>query len=106
MSLFKVEKIVDGNCFEVANEWWWESKAGNFIRVYGYEAPSLDLPEGDAAKSRLEIILSGAMVELTTAYGIQNGALVCDVYLRGRNIAELFPEYCGESSANGVITKC
>jgi endonuclease YncB( thermonuclease family) len=93
MSLFKVERIIDGNCFEVANEWCWDKQTGKIVRVYGYEAPTRDLPEGEKARLKLLAILLGGAVELTTAYGINNGALICDVYLRGRNIADLFTEY-------------
>jgi hypothetical protein len=94
MSLFKVKRVIDGNCFEVANEWWWDKQTGKIVKVYGYEAPPMNLSEGEKAQLRLYAILSETMVELTTAYGVQDGALVCDVYLRGRNIADLFPEFC------------
>ncbi len=94
MPSFVVAKVLDGNCFEVANPWSWEKQVGRRVLIHGCRAPELTEPGGAEAKKKLSALLVESRVELTTAYGIQGECLICDVYLRGRNIAELFPEYC------------
>lgn len=46
-----------------------------------------------AAKNKLERLISGRQVELGSAYKVDRGRLVCDVYLNGKNLADYFPEY-------------
>lgn len=93
MPLFKVERVLDGNVFQVETPWSWDNQTGREVRIYGYQPPLLNEPGGLEAQRKLSAILFEASVELTTAYGCQDGKLLCEVYLRGRNIAELFPEY-------------
>jgi endonuclease YncB( thermonuclease family) len=95
MPPFKVKKVLDGNQFEVLYEWAWENRCGNRVRIHGCQAPRLEEIGGEEARRRLAAILLETSVELTTAYGFQEDALVCDVYLRGQNLANLFPEHRG-----------
>lgn len=93
MALFTVSSVVDGDTFEVSGGWRWQGQSGTRVRPTGFDAPELSADGGRAAKQRLERLILGQQVELRTAYRIDRGRLVCDVYFRGANLAELFPSY-------------
>lgn len=93
MSLFKAIPIIDGDTFEVASHWNWSRETGSRVRPKGYDAPELSTFAGRAAKEKLSQLVYGRQIELRTAYKIDRGRLVCDVYFNGRNLADYFPEY-------------
>lgn len=41
----------------------------------------------------LSKLINGQQVELRTAYKVDRGRLVCEVFVGSRNLAEFFPEY-------------
>jgi endonuclease YncB( thermonuclease family) len=93
MSEFKVTSIIDGDTFDVSPEWKWNNQKDSRVRPTGYDAPELNEYGGQAAKDKLTKLILGKQVELRTAYKIDRGRLVCDVYYQGRNLANYFPEY-------------
>jgi len=93
MTEFEVISIIDGDTFDVSPGWQWNGNSGTRVRPTGYDAPELNTYGGQAAKERLERLILGKGVELGSAYRIDRGRLVCDVYLRGKNLADHFPEY-------------
>lgn len=93
MTKFNVISIIDGDTFDVSSGWRWNGNSGTRVRPTGYNAPELHGYGGQAAKERLERLILGKSVELGSAYRIDRGRLVCDVYLRGKNLADHFPEY-------------
>ena len=93
MTEFNVISIIDGDTFDVSPGWRWNGNSGTRVRPTGYNAPELHAYGGQAAKERLERLILGKSVELGSAYRIDRGRLVCDVYLRGKNLADHFPEY-------------
>jgi endonuclease YncB( thermonuclease family) len=93
MATFKVTSIVDGDTFDVSPGWSWRGESGSRVRPTGYDAPEIYASGGDTAKAKLERLVLGKQVELGTAYKVDRGRLVCDVYLNGKNLADYFPEY-------------
>lgn len=93
MTEFNVISIIDGDTFDVSPGWQWNGNSGTRVRPTGYDAPELNTYGGQAAKERLERLILGKGVELGSAYRIDRGRLVCDVFLRGKNLADYFPEY-------------
>ena len=93
MSAFRVISIIDGDTFEVSPQWKWNGQTGTRVRPTGYNAPELHTYGGQAAKEKLSRLILGEEVELGTAYRVDRGRLVCDVYFRGKNLADYFPEY-------------
>ena len=93
MSAFTVTSIIDGDTFEVSPQWKWNGTTGMRVRPVGYDAPELLAYGGQAAKTKLSRLMNGEQVELRTAYKVDRGRLVCDVYFRNRNLADNFPEY-------------
>ncbi len=93
MQAFTVTSIIDGDTFEVNPGWRWNSQTGNRVRPAGYNAPELHTPGAQAAADKLARLLRGEQVELRTAYKVDRGRLVCEVYVRNRNLADFFPEY-------------
>lgn len=93
MSAFKVTSIIDGDTFEVSPQWKWNGETGTRVRPTGYDAPELHAYGGQAAKDKLSRLILGEEVDLRTAYKVDRGRLVCDVYFRGNNLADYFPEY-------------
>jgi len=93
MSVFTVTAIIDGDTFEVTPRWKWNGDTGTRVRPTGYNAPELHTYGGQAAKEKLSRLILGEEVELGTAYRVDRGRLVCDVYFRGKNLADYFPEY-------------
>jgi len=93
MAEFRVTNIIDGDTFDVNPSWEWNGQTGSRVRPTGYDAPELSEYGGQAAKEKLSNLTLGQSVELRKAYRVDRGRLVCDVYFRGKNLAEYFPEY-------------
>jgi len=92
MAEFMVKEIIDGDTFAVSG-WKWQEQEGTKVRPTGYDAPELTETGGQATKDKLSKLILGKTVELRTAYKIDRGRLVCDVFYQGKNLADYFPEY-------------
>ncbi len=90
---FKATNIIDGDTFEVSPNWQWNNQTGNRVRPSGYDAPEIGQLGYEAAKEKLKTVVLGKNVELGSAYRIDRGRIVCDVYCNGINLANYFPEY-------------
>jgi len=93
MPEFTVTSIIDGDTFEVSPPWKWNGQTGSRVRPAGYDAPELHTYGAQAAKDKLSKLILWQRVELRTAHKVDRGRLVCEVYCRNRNLADLFPEY-------------
>lgn len=93
MSTFAVTSIIDGDTFEVSPSWKWSNETGSRVRPTGYDAPELPNHSGQIAKEKLARLILGQQIDLRTAYRVDRGRIVCDVYLKGRYLADYFPEY-------------
>ncbi len=93
MATFKVVRVIDGDTFEVSPEWKWKEQTGTHVRPTGYNAPELHEFGGQQTKQKLERLILGKNVELGSAYRIDRGRLVCDVYFGTKNLADYFQEY-------------
>ena len=93
MPTFTVTSIIDGDTFEVSPQWKWNGATGEHVRPTGYDAPELHAYGGQAAKVRLSRLIFGQQVELRTAYKVDRGRLVCEVFFGNRNLADYFPDY-------------
>lgn len=93
MATFKVTAIIDGDTFEVAPRWQWNGQTGTRVRPTGYNAPELHTYGGQAAKEKLSRLILGEEVDLRAAHKVDRGRLVCDVYYKGKYLADYFPEY-------------
>ena len=92
MAAFTVTAVIDGDTFEVPS-WKWDGQSGSRVRPTGYDAPELYEQGGQAAKLKLTGLILNQQVELRSAYKVDRGRLVCDVYCRGKYLADYFPEY-------------
>lgn len=93
MSNFRVVAMVDGDTFDVSPQWQWNGQTSERVRPAGYDAPELTGLRGYVAKTRLEKLILGQDIELRSAHTIDRGRLVCEVYYRGRNLADYFTGY-------------
>ncbi len=93
MPLFKVINVVDGDTFDVSPQWKWKNYTGVRIRPTGYDAPEINTYLGQRAKNQLSGLILGKHVELGSAYRVDRGRLVCDVFYMGRNLAEYFQQF-------------
>ena len=93
MAEFTVISVVDGDTFDVSPDWNWKGQTGSRVRPTGYDAPELHSPGGQVAKDKLFRLVLRRRVELSTAYRVDRGRLVCDVHFQGRNLATFFSEY-------------
>ncbi len=50
---FNVEKVIDGDTFDVTPNWKWGDKEGDRVRIANLDAPELNQPGGQAAKTRM-----------------------------------------------------
>lgn len=88
MALFTVSSVIDGDTFEVSGGWQWNGQTGTRVRPTGFDAAELHAYGGQAAKDKLQRLILGRQVDLRTAYRVDRGRLVCDVYFRGRYLAD------------------
>lgn len=95
MHTFQVTRIIDGDTFEVSPQWNWGQESGNRVRPTGYDAAELGAQGGAAATARLSGLILGRSVQLGTAYRLDRGRLVCDVFFNGRNLADYFRSRTG-----------
>lgn len=93
MEDFSVKNVVDGDTFDVKDGWKWKDENGERVRPTGYDAPELGTRKGEDAKKKLATLILGKTVKLGTAYTVDRGRLVCDVFYNGKNLADYFPEY-------------
>lgn len=93
MAAFTATSVIDGDTFEVHPAWRWNGQTGTHVRPTGFDAPELHTYGAQSATAKLHRLISGQQVDLRTAYKIDRGRLVCDVYLKGRNLADYFSEY-------------
>lgn len=93
MPFFKVKNVVDGDTFDVSQDWKWNGRTGDRVRPTGYDAPEIIQPGGQEAKRKLERLISGKQVELQSAKTLDRGRLVADVFVDGQYLADFFPEY-------------
>lgn len=93
MPAFRVTSIIDGDTFEVSPEWKWNGETGTRVRPAGYDAPELHTSNGQKAKEALSKLIHGRQVELKSAYKVDRGRLVCEVFIGNKNLADFFPEY-------------
>lgn len=92
MPTFTVTSIIDGDTFDVSPQWRWNGATGARVRPTGYDAPELHAYGGQAAKDKLSRLIYGQQVEIRTAYKIDRGRLVCEVYFGSKHLANYFPE--------------
>ncbi len=93
MSAFRVISIIDGDTFEVSPQWKWNGQTCTRVRPTGYNAPELRTYGSQAAKEKLSRLILGEEVDLRAAHKVDRGRLVCDVYYKGKYLADYFPEY-------------
>jgi len=94
MAEFTVSEVIDGDTFKVKNGWKWDNKTGDTVRPTGYNTPEENERGYEEAKRRLSNLILNKKVDIKNAKTIDDyGRLVADVYYRGKNIADYFPEY-------------
>ncbi len=93
MADFRVVQVVDGDTFDVSPGWTWSGHQGTRVRPTGYDAPEFSAYAGATATRKLTELLLGQTVQLGSGHRVDRGRLVCDVYFRGRNLSDFFPEY-------------
>jgi len=91
---FTVAEVLDGNTFKVGPVWMYKGFVGNAVRAAGYSAPEEGGRGYEEAKRRLANLILNKKVDIRAAKAIDDrGRLVANVYYRGKNIADHFPEY-------------
>lgn len=90
MALFTVKQVIDGDTFEVSPGWKWQQQTGGRVRPTGYDAPEMNTMAGKMAKDKLARMILGKQIELGSAYKVDRGRLVCDVYFNGKKLEEYF----------------
>lgn len=93
MAQFKVSSVIDGDTFEVSGGWKWKGQTGTRVRPTGFNAPEIRSYGGQSAKEKLARLILGQDIDLRTAHRVDRGRLVCDVYFKGKYLANYFPEY-------------
>jgi len=93
MKTFTVKAVIDGDTFSVVNGWKWGNFKGSDIRPTGYDTPEKGQPGYQLATEQLRKLIEGKQVELKNPVNVSYGRLVCDVYYKGKNLADYFLKY-------------
>jgi len=94
MPEFTVSEIVDGDTFKVKNGWKWDNKTGDYCPFSWLNTPEENERGYEEAKRRLSNLILNKTVDIKNAKTIDDyGRLVADVYYRGKNLADYFPEH-------------
>lgn len=91
--MFKVTSVIDGDTFKVSPNWEWGDETGDTVRAAGYNTPEIDEAGYEAAKNKLKRLIEGEEVELKNAINLTYGRLLCDVFIKGKNLKDYFQEY-------------
>ena len=89
MAQFYVDRVIDGDTFNVQNGWSYNGRTGSKVRIADFYAPELHESGGQAAKDLLSRYVLHKHVELKSAQGFSYERLVCDVFVDGKNVAAL-----------------
>lgn len=92
METFTVAAVVDGNTFIVSQPWEFNGSTGDYVIATGYKAPKTGA-DAMSAEQKLSLLIQNKKIELGTPHKVAKGKLICDVYFRGINLADYFPEY-------------
>jgi len=90
---YKVVRIIDGDTFVVSPRWKLWFKTGDRIRPTGYNTPEKGERGFEEAALKLQKLILGKYVVLKKPIKLTYGRLLCEVYFKGRNLADYFPEY-------------
>jgi len=94
MSEFTVNEVIDGDTFKVEGRWKWNQRSGDIVRAAGYNTPEIGDLGYEEAKEKLKKLILNNKVEIKNTQTIDDwGRLVADVYYKGKNLADYFPEY-------------
>ena len=93
MTLVNVIDAMDGNTLMVWPSWNVSGSTGNLIRICGMNAPGISTREGQLARCKLCLLLSGSPVAITQTYAPEGVVLPCEVEYRGLPLWMHFPEY-------------
>jgi len=77
-----VSKIIDGDTFEVKEDWKWGGTSGNRVRPIGFDAPERGQFGFDAATKKLSDLLCNKQVDLRDCVKVDRGRLVCKVFIQ------------------------
>jgi hypothetical protein len=89
-----ISEVLNGNTFKVSPEWLWDFNEGDTVKALGYRTPQNSQTEFEKAVRKMKKLLLGKTVELANPVNLtEEGQLLCDVLVDGKNVAEFFPEY-------------
>ena len=91
---FAVDEVFDGDTFKVRNPWFLVGKTGDVVRPAGYNTPEKGEKGYEEAKRKLERLILNKKVEIRNFRAVGRWErLIADVYYKGKNLADYFPEY-------------
>jgi endonuclease YncB( thermonuclease family) len=91
--MLKVTNVLDGDTFKITPNWKWGDKTGDTVRAAGYDTPEEGEAGYEAARIKLKNLIQGEEVELKNPIKLTYGRLLCDVFFKGKNLKDYFPEY-------------
>lgn len=98
MTFFTVTEVADWHTLVLSPGWVWQGQRGSRIRPAGFDVARLDEPKlgnqaGAEATQGVQKLLQGKVVMLGSAYRIDRGRLVCEVYFDGHLLPSYFPHH-------------
>ena len=89
---YLVTGVIGSLTFLVYPPWKWKQEVGEAVRPAGFYPPEHGV-EARMVKEKLTKLILDKEVELGLVHGIEKNALFCDVYFKGKNLAEYFRDY-------------
>jgi hypothetical protein len=83
----------DGQSVTVAPPWRIGKTTGSVVRIHGMSAPPVDTREGQIARRKPCLLLTGAAVKRTRVYDLDGSVLTCDLEYQGLPLRKHFSEY-------------
>lgn len=90
MTFFTVTEVADQNTLVVSPGWVWQGQRGNRICPAGFDTQELGSQDGAEAKVHPQQFLKGKVVMISSAFRIDRGRLICEVYLDGHLLTSYF----------------
>lgn len=88
MAFFTVEKVIDERTLSVVPAWRWKGYEGTTVRPLGLGQDVFSELNAEVRTCRLKQLLEKRSIVLGFACRIEQGCLICDVFLEGQPIEQ------------------
>ena len=89
----EVKSVITPDSFELKSPWEFDDESGYIVVIRGINTTQASEKEIPRARERLSKLILNKRIQLKNPTLLSRGKVYCDVYFKGENIVDYFPEY-------------